>query len=324
MKTLRFGILLSAISILAAAGVGVADTYPSKPIRWIIPFSPGGGTELMGRAIGQKLNEAWGQPVVIDSRPGGTGAVASLIVKNATPDGYTLLMVTSSTHAISPNLFREPPYHPVRDFEAITLVATAPEMLVAHPSAKVNSVKELLALAKSEPGTLNYASPGTGSIGHMTMELFKKVTGANIVHIPYKGSGAAVRETVGGQVQLMFSAPGAVIGHIRVGRLKALAVGSPKRTPGLDDIPTFTELGYPEVIAANWYGVLTTAGTPGAVINQLNREIMRIVRLPEIKEMFFKRGYETMSATPGEAAKYVKDEFAKWGEVVKASGVRLD
>ncbi|MBI3068773.1 MAG: tripartite tricarboxylate transporter substrate binding protein [Betaproteobacteria bacterium] len=296
MKTLRFGILLSAISILAAAGVGVADTYPSKPIRWIIPFSPGGGTELMARAIGQKLHETWAQPVVIDSR----------------------------THAISPNLFREPPYHPVRDFEAITLVGTAPEMLVAHPSVQVNSVKELLALAKSEPGKLNYASPGTGSIGHMTMELFKKVTGANIVHIPYKGSGAAVRETVGGQVQLMFSAPGAVIGHIRVGRLKALAVGSPRRTPGLDDIPTFTELGYPEVVAANWYGVLTTAGTPAAVINQINREIVRIVRLPEIKEMFFKRGYETMSATPEEAAKYVKDEFAKWGEVVKVSGVRLD
>jgi len=324
MKTLRFATLLSAICILAATSIGFADTYPSRPIRWIVPFSPGGGTDLLARAIGQKLHEAWGQPVVVDSRPGGTGAVGSLIVKNATPDGYTLLMVTSSTHAISPHLYREPPYNPVKDFDAITIVATAPEMMVAHPSAKVNSVKELLALAKSRPGTLNYASPGTGSIGHMTMELFKKVTGVNIVHVPYKGSGAALRETLGGQVHLMFSAPGSVIGYVRSGKLKALAVASSKRTPGLDDIPTFSEAGYREIVAANWYAVLTTAGTPRTVINQLSREIARIVRLPEIKEMFFKQGYQTMSATPEEAAQHIKEEFAKWGLVVKASGMRIE
>ncbi len=324
MNVTLFAILFSAIFTIGTSNAALAQSYPTKAIRFVVPFVPGGGTDLMARSIGQKLNEAWGQPVVVDHRPGGTGAVASLIVKNATPDGYTLLMITSSTHAISPNLYRNPPYHPVRDFAAIARTATAPQMLAVHPSVPVNSVKELVALARAKPGALNYASPGTGTIGHMTGEMFKMVAGVDIVHIPYKGSASAARELLGGHVQLSFSAPAPIIPQVRAGKLKALAAATRERSPELMDIPTFAELGYPAIEASNWYGVLTTAGTPKAVVDQLNREIVRIVQLPEIKEIFFRQGYQPVTSTPSEFAQFIKDEFAKWEKVAKASGVRID
>lgn len=261
---------------------------------------------------------------MVDHRPGGTGAVASLIVAQSAADGYTLLMITSSTHAIAPNLHRKPPYHPAKDFTAIARTATAPEMLVAHPSVPANSVKELVALARARPDSLNYASPGSGTIGHMTAELFKMITDANIVHIPYKGSGAAVREILGGHVQLMFSAPAAVIQHVRAGRLKALAVATSRRAAELENVPTFAESGYPAVEASNWYGVLTTAGAPKPVVDKLNREIVRIMQLSELKEMFLKQGYHAAASTPEEFAQLIRNDLAKWQKVVKASGIRVD
>lgn len=324
MNAVLIAIPFSAIFTIGASNADLAQSYPTKAIRFVVPFVPGGGTDLMARSIGQKLNEEWGQPVVVDHRPGGTGAVASVIIKNATPDGYTLLMVTSSTHAISPNLFRNPPYHPVRDFTAIARTATAPQILAVHPSVPVNSVKELVVLAKTKPGTLNYASPGTGTIGHMTGEMFKMVAGVDIVHIPYKGSASAARELLGGHVQLSFSAPGPIIPQVRAGKLKALAAATRERSLELTDIPTFAELGYPAIEASNWYGVLTTAGTPKAVVDKLNREIVRIVQLPEIKEILFRQGYEPKTSTPSEFAQFIKDEFAKWQKVAKTSGVRID
>lgn len=315
------------LMLLLGLGMGCAvwaQDYPTRPIRFVVPFVPGGGTDLMARSIGQKLNEAWGQPVVVDHRPGGTGAVASVIVAQSAADGYALLMVTSSTHAISPNLFRKPPYDPVKDFAAIARTATAPQVLAVHPSVPVNSVKELVALAKAKPGALNYASPGTGTIGHMTGEMFKLAAGVDFIHIPYKGSASAARELLGGQVQFSFSAPGPIIPQARAGKLKVLAAATRERSPQLADIPTFAELGYPAIEASNWYGVVTTAGTPKGVMEKLNREIVRIIQLPEMKEIFFRQGYEQKTSTPGEFAQFIKDELAKWQKVAKASGVRID
>ena len=321
MKTvLSILLFMAGIGTFHAAG---AQAYPTKAIRFVVPFSPGGGTDLQARTIAQELHEAWRQPVVVDHRPGGTGAVGSGVVLQSPADGYTIFIVTSSTHAISPNLYREPPYNPVKDFAAVTQTATAPELVIAHPSLPVRSIKELIALAKAQPGKLNFASPGTGSIGHMTGELFKLVAGLKIVHVPYKGSGAAVRELLGGQVELMFSAPGAVIEHVRVGRLRALGVLAGKRMPLLKNIPTLAELGYPQIDASNWYGILVRTGTPTAIINKLGQEIGRIVQQPEVKKLLLRQGYTVQTSTPEQFAEHVRKEFEKWGKVVRESGTKL-
>jgi len=235
-----------------------------------------------------------------------------------------MLIVTSSTHAIAPNLHRKPPYDPVKDFAPVSLAASAPELFVAHASVPVSSVKDVIALAKAKPGSLNYASPGTGTIGHMTGELFKQVTGANIVHVPYKGAGAAIREVLGAQVQLMFSAPAAVIPHVRAGKLKALAAATRERLPELKEIPTLAEAGYPAVEASNWYGVLVPARTPKSVIDKLNGEIVRAVQLPEVKEAFLRQGYEASPSSPEQFGQLIHADIKKWGTIIKASGVRLD
>lgn len=321
MKTL-LALLLSAASVLAFNAAS-AQAYPTKAIHFVVPFSPGGGTDLQARTIGQKLHEAWGQPVIVDHRPGGTGAVGSGVVLQSPADGYTIIIVTSSTHAISPNLFRNPPYVPPKDFVAVGQTATAPEIIAAHPSLPVRSAKELIALAKKHPGKLNYASPGTGTIGHMTGELFQLVTGTKIVHVPYKGSGAAVRELLGGQVELMFSAPGAVIEHVRVGKLRALGVLDNERTPLFEGLPTLAELGYPQLDASNWYGILARAGTPAAIVSKLNQEITRIVEQPEVKKLLFRQGYTVKTSTPEQFEKFLKSEYEKWGKVITDSGMEL-
>ncbi|MGZ5172488.1 MAG: tripartite tricarboxylate transporter substrate binding protein [Burkholderiales bacterium] len=322
--TTRFRLFILALAALIASAGAFAQGYPTKPIRLIVPFAPGGGTDMIARSIAQRLGEAWAQPVVVDHRPGGTGAVGSVVVAQSAPDGYTLIIVTSSTHAIAPNLHRKPLYDPVRDFAPVSLAASAPEIVVAHASVPATSIKELVALAKAKPGTLNYASPGTGTIGHMTGELFKLVTGANIVHIPYKGAGAAIREVLGAQVQIMFSAPAAVIPHVRSGKLRALAAATHERLPELKEIPTLAELGYPAVEASNWYGVLAPAGTPRSIIEKLNREIVKTMQISEVKEALFKQGYDAVSTTPEQFGKLIRDDFQKWKKVVSASGMQIE
>lgn len=314
--------------LLFMAGVGAfnsasAQAYPNKSIRFVVPFSPGGGTDLQARTISQDLNAAWGQPVIVDHRPGATGAVASGIVLGSPADGYTIFIVTSSSHAISPNLYRNPPYNPVRDFDAVTQTATAPEIICSHPSVPVRSVQQLIDLAKAQPGRLNYASPGTGSIGHMTAELFKHLTGTQIVGVPYKGSGAAARELVGGQVELMFSAPGAVISFVRSGRLRALGVLAAERTPVLPEVPTLAELGYPQIAASNWYGIIVRSGTPKPIVNKLAKEIAHIVQRPKITKMLLGQGYTVKTSSPEAFAAHMRQEFEKWGKVVRDTGMEL-
>ncbi len=308
---------------VAAAGPAAAQDYPLKPIRVIVPFAPGGGTDMMARLTAQKLSEAWNQPVLVENRAGGTGAVGSVMVAKAPPDGYSLLFVTSSTHAISPALQSDLPYHPERDYAAVSLVATGPQVMVVHPSVPARTVKELVALTKARPSTLNYASSGAGSAGHMTAELFKSVTGTRIEHVPYKGAGSVITDLVGGYVQMMFSGPGSVIPLINQGRLRPLAVAYSRRTAGLDNVPTFAEAGFPAVDATQWYGVLTTAGTPRPVIDKLNRELVRILQLPDVKEKLFTSGYYAEASTPQEFGQLISRELAKWQKVAKASGVKL-
>jgi tripartite-type tricarboxylate transporter receptor subunit TctC len=289
-----------------------------------VPFAAGGGTDLLGRTLAQKLNEAWGYPVVVDNRAGGGGNIGTDIVAKSPPDGYTLLMGYVGNLAINPFLFRNLPYDSLKDFAPITLAATAPNVLVAHPSVPAKSAKELVALARAKPGMLNYASAGNGTVGHMVAELFKTVTDVNIVHVPYKGNGAAISDMLGGQVQLMFSAPASVIAHIKSGKLRSIAVASAKRVNGLDEVPTFAEAGYPAVEATAWYGVLAPARTPSPIVRKLNSELGRIIKLPDVRERLASQGYDATSCTPEEFTNIIRGDLQKWQKVVKASGARVD
>ena len=301
-----------------------AQEYPARPVRMIVPFTPGGGVDLIGRTVAQRLADTWKQPVVVDNRGGGGGNIGTDMVAKAPADGYTLLMGYVGNLAINPFLYTKLPYDPVRDFAPVTLTATAPNVLVVHPSVSASSAKELVALARSRPGALSYASAGNGTVGHMVAELFKTATATQIVHIPYKGNGAAITDVLAGQVQLMFGAPGAVLPHVKVNRLKPIAVASATRPPALASIPTFAEAGYPEIEAAAWYGVLTTAGTPPAVIDKLNREIVRIMHSPEVKELLSVHGYDVSTGSPQDFARLIRADLAKWEKVVKASGAKVD
>ncbi len=314
--------LICALAFTVNAATIYAQNYPVRPIRLVVPFTAGGGTDLIARAVGVKLTETWGQSVVVDNRTGGTGAVGSLLVAQAPPDGYTLILVTASTHAISPNFFRKPVYNPVKDFAPVTLMANSHEVVVAHSATAATNIKELIALAQAKPGALNYASAGTGTIGHVTAELFKIATNTNIAHIPYKGTGDAIRDLLGGQVNIMFGAPGAVIQHVRSGRIKALAVCFRQRLPEMKDVPTMAEAGFPSVEASNWYAMLAPAGTPKPVISKLNQQIVRILQLPEVKDQLSKQGYDAVSSTPEELGGMIATDLAKWGKVVKTIGLQ--
>ena len=324
MDTTRIlGFVLLATSTAFAAD-GFAQQYPSKPIRMIVPFSPGGGVDLIGRTLAQKMQEAWGQPVIVDNRGGAGGNLGTDMVAKSPPDGYTLLMGYVGNLAINPWLFKKLPYDPVKDFVPVSLTATAPNLLVAHPSVAATTVKDLVTLAKAKAGALSYASAGVGTVGHMVAELFKSATGTNIVHIPYKGNGPAVTDLLGGQVQLMFGAPGAMIAFVEAKRVKAIAVTGQKRSPELPDTPTFAESGFPKVEANGWYGVLAPAGTPRTVVDAVNKQIVRIISLPEVRERLVTHGYTPTSSTPEEFAQLIKSDLVKWRDVVKASGATAE
>ena len=317
--------LIVAFGLLAGASSAFAQpAYPAKPIRFIVPFAPGGGNDLIGRTIAQKLNEAWGQPVIVENRTGASGNIGTDFVAKAAPDGYTLLVGYVGNLAINPFLFSKLPYDPVRDFTPITLAAAFTNLLVAHPSLPVQSVKELVAFARARPGQLNYASAGVGAVGHMAAELLATVAQIRIQHIPYKGNGAAIADVLGGQVPLIFSAPGAVIGPVRAGRLRALATASARRPPGLADVPTFAEAGFPGVEATGWFAMMGPAGMPRPIVERLNAEIIKSLAVPEVSTRLANAGYDPATTTPEQLGEMIKSELVKWGKVVKASGARLD
>jgi tripartite-type tricarboxylate transporter receptor subunit TctC len=302
-----------------------AQAYPSKPIRLVVPYPPGGPLDIMARAIGQKLTEAWGQPVVVDNRAGAGGNIGADLVAKSPADGYTLLMGAVATHAINPTLYGKLPYDPVRDFAPVALVAQVPNILVVNPSVPVKSVRELIDLARARPGYLNFASGSTGSTGHLAGELFNTMAGVQMVHIPYKGGAPAMADLLAGQVQLMFDNLANALPNVKAGRLRALAVTTLKRSPAMPDLPTVAESGLPGFDLTTWFGLMVPAGTPPEIVAKLNAEIVRALNTKDMRERLEKMGAEPpVNNTPDNFAAFIRSEAAKYAKVVKDSGARVD
>ncbi len=313
------GMLLALSAALASA-----QSYPTKPIRIVVPFPPGGATDILARDVAQKLTEAWGQQVIVDNRPGAGGNIGSELVAKSAPDGYTLEMGTVGTHAINASLYAKMPYDHVKDFVPVILVAGVPNVLVVNPAVPVNSVAELIAYAKANPGKLNFASSGSGTSIHLSGELFKVMAGVQMTHIPYKGSAPALQDLLGGQVQLMFDNLPPSLPQIKAGKLRALAVTTATRAPALPDVPTIAEAGLPGFESSSWFGLLAPAGTPPAIVVKLNAEVAKWLATPDAKERLAKQGANAVGGSPEDFEKHIAAETVKWAKVVKDSGARVD
>ncbi len=319
--SLALCVLLSAVTICPA----VAQTFPSRPIRIVATFEPGGASDILARLIAPKLTEYLGKPVMVENRPGAGGNIGTDFVAKSAPDGYTLVMGYIGTHAVNPTLYPNIPFDAVKDFAPVAFVASIPSVLVVHPSVPAKSVAELIALAKSRPGQLNYGSGGSGTAPHLAAELFKSISGVDMAHIPYKGSGPAVTALLAGQISLMFNTMAQTIPYIQSGKLRGLAVTSGKRSKALPDLPTLAESGLPGYEMVGWFGVFAPAGTPKDVVTKLNVEIMKVLNLPDIRERLTKMGSESTDiSTPEQFGDYVKAEIAKWAKVIKSSGMRIE
>jgi tripartite-type tricarboxylate transporter receptor subunit TctC len=313
--------LVAAASLIAAPSF--ARPYPSKPIRFIVPFAPGGGNDIIARIVGQKLTEMWGQQVVVDNRPGAGGNIAAETTARSAPDGYTVFQFNVA-NAIAVSLYKKLSYDPVRDFAAVTQLASAPFILVAHPAVKAKTVPELIALARAQPGKLNYASSGNGGSTHLVTELFKTMARIDLVHIPYNGAGPALNDLLGGQVQILFAVPATALPHVKSARLRALGVSSLKRSPLAPDLPTISEAGVTGFEGSTWYGVVVPARTPRAVVAKLNADILQVLRQPEMQERMSGQGVELVGSAPDAFAQFIKSEISKWGRAVTLSGARVD
>jgi tripartite-type tricarboxylate transporter receptor subunit TctC len=300
-----------------------AKDYPNKPIRFIVPYPPAGGTDIVARIIGDPLAAVLGQPIVIENRGGAGGNVGTDVAAKSAPDGYTVLF-TLSSHTINPKLYEKLPFDVERDFVPISLAALVPQILVANPSMPANNITELIALAKREPGKLNYASVGTGSPAHIAGELFKLKAGVDIVHIPYKGGGPAVTDALGGQVQLLFVSIPAALQYVKAGKLKALAVTSDKRSLAAPDIPTIVESGVPDCVVNSWYGALAPAKTPPAIVAKLQAAFAKVLAQPEVKDKLFLQGAEAASSTSAEFDRRIRDELKQWEYVIREAKIKAE
>ena len=321
MSGLRAAVAL--LAMLAPAALA-AEVYPAKPIRFVVAFPPGGGTDIIARSIAQKLAERFAQQVVVDNRPGAGGNVGTEIVAKAAPDGYTMLMGSAGPLAINASLFAKMPFDPIRDLAPVTLAASTPNVLVVHPSLPAGTLQELIALARARPGELNFASSGQGTPAHLAGELFNSMAGVRLIHVPYKGAAPALTDVLSGQVQIMFSTMPPALPHVKDGRLRALAVASLKRSPAMPELPTLDEAGLPGFEANTWHGVMVPAGTPGAIISTLHREIVAILHRPDVIERLSSQGAEPVGGTPEEFAAYIKSETIKWAKVVRESGAKAE
>jgi tripartite-type tricarboxylate transporter receptor subunit TctC len=319
-KNFRFwcGVMMA----LAVAGA-IAQPYPAKPVRFIVPFAPGGASDIVGRAAGQKLSEIWGQAVVVDNRAGGSGQIGTEAVARAAPDGYTLLVV-EPTFAIAPSLFSKLPYDTLQDFAYLVQIGQGPQVLVVHPSVPAKNVKELLALARARPGELNFASPGTGTTGHLGMELFKLLGKVDMVHIPYKGAGPAVVDLVGGQVSIGLVSISSAQPNMKAGRLRGLAVTSAKRFVAAPELPTIAEAALPGFDTLQWWGLVAPRATPAAVVNKIAGDVARLAEMPDVRERMLTLGAEPVSSSPERFGAFVRSEIEKWGKLVRASGAKVD
>ena len=317
--------LMRALAALAAviACAASAQSYPTRPVKIIVPFAAGGPADIYARVLAEKLQAAFGQPFVVEDRPGGGSLLGTEAVHTSPPDGYTLLMM-SNTHTVNESLIKDKPFELMRDFVPVAPVNYSDLVMVIHPSVPANNLKEFIALAKAKPGALNYASSGPGTPYHMAGELFKAMAGVNIVHVPYKGSSGARTDILGGQVQMMFDAITTMAPNVEAGKVKALGTSGRARSTVLPNVPTISEAGVPGYEATIWLGIMAPKATPRAVVERLNQEIRRIVSLPEVKGEWAKQGAVAMSMTPEEFDKYLLDDIQKWARVVKVSGAKQD
>jgi len=317
----RISVLLTLAGMQSA--VYAAD-YPSKPIRMIVGFAAGGGTDTTARAIAQKMSAAMGEQVVVDNRPGAAGNVATELVVRGPADGYTILMGTIAALAINPTLYGNLAFDPIKDLAPVSQAVNSSNILVVHPSVQAKSVQELIALAKAKPGTLNYGSSGIGGTGHLAGVLFDELAGTKMTHVPYKGGGPAMIELVGGQVQLVFATPPTAVPQIKSGKIRGLAVTTLKRSSVMPDLPTISESGLKGYDANNWYGVVVPVKTPKPIVTRLNTEIVKALNAPDLKELFFTQGLDPAPSTPEQFGAYIKSELGKWAKVIKASGAKAD
>jgi tripartite-type tricarboxylate transporter receptor subunit TctC len=322
-----FTLLGLALSIAVLAGTAVpaaAQQYPAKPIKLIVAFPPAGATDILGRAIGQKLSETLGQPVIVENRPGAGGNIGAEAAATAAPDGYTLFLAAVTNHAIAASAYSKLNYNLAQSFTPVSLVGSVPHVLVAHPSLPANSVKDLIALAKSKPGEFNAASQGNGTLSHLELELFQSMAGIKLMHIPYKGSSNAMPDLIGGRVSLFFDSAPSALPQVKTGKLKALAVLSSKRLASNSEIPTIAESGLPGFEANNWFAVLAPAGTPKEVVQLLNTHLVKVVAMPDLRERLAAQDVVLESSTPEQLSTLIKNDLAKWEKVVKQAKVRLD
>jgi tripartite-type tricarboxylate transporter receptor subunit TctC len=320
IKAVLRRICIGAVVVLSPVATS-AQEFPSKPIRLVVPFPPGGPNDLIGRVVGQKMQEILKQQVVIDNRGGAGGALGTDVVAKAAPDGYTIAISSSGALAISMSMQEKLPYDTLRHLKPVTLVATVPELLVAATSLPAKDLKELIALARAKPGTLNYASSGPGGMPHLAGELLKVAAKVDIVHVPYKGAAPAVNDLLGQQVQMAFFDLPVLMPHVEAGKLKAIAVGSRERAPSLKNVPTTAELGYPQVVAENWYGMVAPIATPPAIIARLNQATVEALRDPGVKEKLSSQGLTLVGDTPEQFTAYIRAEIEKWAKVAKAAGL---
>lgn len=310
------------LAALLWAGLACGQSYPARPVRVIVPFPPAGAVDILARVVGQKLGDKWKQSVVVENRPGGGTVLGSDLVAKSAPDGYTLLLAVTA-HAVNATLVDKLPFDPVKDFAPITLAATAPNILIVHPSVPANSVAELIAYARANPGKLNFGSPGSGTAMHLSGEMFKAAAGINVVHVPYKGTQPVLNALLAGEVSYTFDA-GVSLAHVKAGKLRAFAVTSARRAAIAPELPTLAEAGLPGFEAQSWYGFLAPAGTPVAVVELLSRDINEALRDPEVRSRIATAALEPVGTTPAEFEQYLKADIVRWGRVVKASGAKAD
>ena len=324
MRTRTAGLICVAALAGSTAESALAQSYPTKAVRIVVPQAPGSQSDLFTRMLGQKLTESLGQPVISDPRPGAGGMLGAEIAARAAPDGYTLLMGTNSTHGSNPVLYAKTPYDPVKDFAPITLTLGTPYVLAVHPSVPVTTLKQLIAFAKAKPGQLNYASAGNGSTHHLCGELLKSMAGIDIVHVPYKGGPPANTAVLGGEMPMQFASVAALHTNIKSGKLKGIGVTTTTRSRLLPDVPTLSEAGLPGFEMLSWFGLLAPAATPRAMINRLNAETIKALSSPDMKSTFAAQGSEVMSGTPEQFADHIKVEIARIGKIAKAAGIKAE
>jgi tripartite-type tricarboxylate transporter receptor subunit TctC len=317
----RAAALIAGATLLGALPLP-AQEYPVKPIRLVVPFTPGGSTDILARLVAQKLTEAFGKQVIVDNRPGAGGVIGVELVAKAAPDGYTLVMGHIGTFAVNPTLYPKLPYDAVRDFQPITLVAMVPNLLSVHPGLPAKSVQELIALARAKPGSLHFGSGGNGSAAHLAGEYFKLLTKTDLVHVPYKGTAPAVTDLIAGNIAMMITGVPPQLAHVKAGRLRPLAVASAKRLPLFPELPTIAEAGVPGYEATQWYGVLAPAQTPRPIVARLNAEIVKAVRSAEVRERLATEAAEPVGDRPEEFHAFIKKEIARWAPVIRASGAK--